>query len=107
MFTPSHLAGLLVYAAIALAIAVGLPQIAPIGFLTAPVVISALIGLVVFLVLMLVHEAAARHGTLKALAGRMLGLADVVSRQREEVRQMRDVQRAQAVAIEGATEVES
>ncbi|HUA51224.1 MAG TPA: EAL domain-containing protein [Candidatus Sulfotelmatobacter sp.] len=107
MFTPSHLVGLLVYAAIALAIAVGLPQVAPVGFLTAPVVISALIGLVVFLVLMLVHEAAARHGTLKALAGRMLGLADVVSRQREEVRQMRDVQRAQSAALEGAAEVET
>ena len=107
MFTPSHLVGLLVYAAIALAIAIGLPQVAPVGFLTAPVVISALIGLVVFLVLMLVHEAAARHGTLKALAGRMLGLADLVSRQREEVRQMRDVQRAQSVALEGAAEVET
>jgi cyclic-di-GMP phosphodiesterase TipF (flagellum assembly factor) len=107
MFTPSHLAGLLAYAAIAVAIAVGVPQIAPGGLLTSPVMTSGLIGVVVFLVLMLVHEAAARHGTLKALAGRLLGLADLVSRLREEVRQLRDVQRAQAAQIEGATEVES
>ena len=107
MFTPAHLAGLLAYAAIAAAIAVGLPQIAPGGLLTSPALTGALVGAVVFLVLMLVHEAAARHGTLKALAGRLLGLADLVSRLREEVRQLRDVQRAQAAQIEGATEVES
>jgi len=107
MFTPSHLAGLLTYAAIAAAIAVGLPHIVPADLLASPVLTSALLGAVVFLVLMLVHEAAARHGTLKALAGRLLGLADLVSRLREEVRQLRDVQRAQAAQIEGATEVES
>src|SRR5258708_1721868 len=106
MFTPSHLAGLLTYAAIAAALAVGLPVFVPAWF-ASPLVISGLIGAVVFLLLMLIHEAAARHGTLKALAGRLLGLADLVSRLREEVRQLRDVQRAQAAAIEGATEVES
>ncbi|MBI3517092.1 MAG: hypothetical protein HY060_23925, partial [Proteobacteria bacterium] len=106
MFTPSHLAGLLAYAAIAAALAVGLPVAVP-GLFASPLVTSGLLGAAVFLLLMLIHEAAARHGTLKALAGRLLGLADLVSRLREEVRQLRDVQRAQAAALEGATEVES
>src|SRR5271163_712714 len=107
MFRMSHIAGLIAAAAIAGAIAVGLPQIMPPGLLAAPVVISGLIGIVVFLFLMLLHEAAVRHGTQKALAGRMLALADLVARLREDLRQLRDVQRVQAVAIEGAAEVET
>jgi cyclic-di-GMP phosphodiesterase TipF (flagellum assembly factor) len=107
MFRLSHIAGLIVALALAGAIAVGLPQVAPPGLLAAPVVTSALIGAVVFLLVMLLHEASARHGTQKALAGRMLALADLAARLREDLRQLRDVQRAQATALEGAAEVET
>jgi cyclic-di-GMP phosphodiesterase, flagellum assembly factor TipF len=106
MFRFSHIAGLIASAAIAAAIAVGLPQVAPAGLLTSSFVISGLIGAVVFLLLMVLHEGAVRHGTLKALAGRMLSLADLASRLREDVRQLRDVQRAQAAALEDESGVE-
>lgn len=107
MFSLSHIAALIAYAAVAAALAVGLPIFAPASWLASPMVTTGLIGAVVFLSLMLIHEAAARHGTLKALAGRMLSLADLVSRLREETRQLRDIQRAQAVALEDTTAVES
>jgi cyclic-di-GMP phosphodiesterase TipF (flagellum assembly factor) len=107
MFRLSHIAGLVAAAAIAGAIAVGLPQVAPAGLLGAPVMSSGLIGAVVFLFLMLLHEGAVRHGTQKALAARMLSLADLVARLRDDLRQLRDVQRVQGAAIEGAAEVET
>ena len=107
MFRLSHIAGLIVAAALAGAIAVGLPQVAPPGLLAAPVVTSGLIGAVVFLLVMVLHEASVRHGTQKALAGRMLALADLAARLREDLRQLRDVQRVQATALEGAAEVET
>lgn len=107
MFRMSQIATLIAAAAIAAAIAVGLPQVAPAGLLGAPVVVSGLIGAIVFLLVMLLHEASARHSTQKALAGRMLALADLASRLREDLRQLRDVQRTQATALEGAAEVET
>ncbi|MBV8166436.1 MAG: EAL domain-containing protein [Alphaproteobacteria bacterium] len=107
MFSLSHIAALIAYGALAATIAVGLPIFAPASWLASPFFASALVGAVVFLVFMLVHEAAARYATLKALAGRMLSLADLVSRLREETRQLRDVQRDQAAALEDTSMVET
>src|SRR5260221_10491528 len=87
-----NLAALVAYTAVAVAVGVALPMVlAP-----SPLWWGIAAGAAVFLFGMVIHERAARRAAIGQLTGRVLALGNLANRLREEVRELRDVQRAAA-----------
>jgi cyclic-di-GMP phosphodiesterase TipF (flagellum assembly factor) len=101
-----NLAATLAYGAVSVAVAFASPDLLPDASLSSPQLFGTLLGAIVFLGGALTHEAMTRRAEAARVEGRLLSLGNLAARLREEVRQLRDIQRAQAAQRAGQPDIE-